>query len=140
MALVFVGAVLLSQGDLDQASARFDECAPIRSAVVEQPTDFVVDCTWLLFAAIVALLRSDDGQASELLEAGLARTRARGDRSFSCNFLVTLAFPVLAASVGLAVVYGGFAVIALMSFVFVKTKLPDMTGRELEDEDKLVRR
>jgi non-specific serine/threonine protein kinase len=91
MALVFLGAVFTSQGDLDQARARFEACEPLRSTIAEQPTDFVVDTTWLLFAAIVARLRSDDGQASELLEEGLARARARGDRSLSCYFLVTLA-------------------------------------------------
>ena len=91
VALVFLAALHMSLGELDQASARFDECEPLQRAVVEQPTGFFVNCTWLLFAAIVARLRSDDGRARELLEAGLARARARGDRSLSCYFLEVLA-------------------------------------------------
>lgn len=55
------------------------------------------------------------------------------------NFLVTLLFPILSASIGLGFVYGGFAVFALVSFWFVKAKMPEVTGRELEDKDKVVR-
>ncbi|MFI5086446.1 MAG: sugar porter family MFS transporter [Actinomycetales bacterium] len=56
------------------------------------------------------------------------------------NFIVTLLFPILSAAVGLGYVYGGFAVFALISFWFVKAKMPDVSGRELEDRDKLVRK
>jgi DNA-binding CsgD family transcriptional regulator len=90
LALTFLGALFMSQGDLDQASARLAECEPLRSAVADELTAFIVDCIWLLFAAIVARLRADERRAARLLEAGLARCRARGDRSMSCYFLVTL--------------------------------------------------
>lgn len=55
------------------------------------------------------------------------------------NFIVTLLFPILSAALGLGTVYAGFAVFALLSFWFVKTKMPEVSGRELEDKDKLVR-
>ncbi len=55
------------------------------------------------------------------------------------NFVVTLLFPILSAAVGLGFVYGGFAVFAALSFWFVKTKMPEVTGRELEDKNKLLK-
>ncbi|MDQ4492279.1 sugar porter family MFS transporter [Sinomonas sp. ASV486] len=56
------------------------------------------------------------------------------------NFVVTLLFPVLSQSLGLGVVYGGFAFFAALSFWFVKALLPEAKGLELEDETKLGRR
>ncbi len=55
------------------------------------------------------------------------------------NFIVTLLFPILSAAVGLGYVYGGFALFAALSFWFVKTKMPDVSGRELEDKGKLLK-
>ncbi|WP_269045435.1 sugar porter family MFS transporter [Paenarthrobacter sp. Z7-10] len=55
------------------------------------------------------------------------------------NFIVTLLFPILNARIGLGYVYAGFAFFALLSFWFVKTKMPEVSGRELEDRDKLAR-
>lgn len=53
------------------------------------------------------------------------------------NFLVTLLFPILSAAVGLGYVYAGFAFFAALSFWFVGTLLPEVTGLELEDKGKL---
>ncbi|WP_022884861.1 sugar porter family MFS transporter [Glaciibacter superstes] len=55
------------------------------------------------------------------------------------NFLVTLLFPVLSEAVGLGFVYAGFALFAALSFWFVKALLPEVTGLELEDKQKLAR-
>ncbi|MFZ2178470.1 MAG: sugar porter family MFS transporter [Rhodococcus sp. (in: high G+C Gram-positive bacteria)] len=49
------------------------------------------------------------------------------------NFTVTLAFPPLTRSVGLWFLYGLFAFFALLSFFFVKSKIPETKGMELED-------
>ncbi|MGF0314062.1 sugar porter family MFS transporter [Rhodococcus sp. IEGM1428] len=49
------------------------------------------------------------------------------------NFAVTLAFPPLTSSVGLWVIYAGFAVFAALSFFFVKAKITETKGMELED-------
>lgn len=49
------------------------------------------------------------------------------------NFAVTLAFPPLTSSVGLWAIYAGFAVFAGLSFLFVKTKINETKGMELED-------
>ncbi|MCK0092221.1 sugar porter family MFS transporter [Rhodococcus sp. HNM0563] len=49
------------------------------------------------------------------------------------NFTVTLAFPPLTESVGLWFLYGLFAFFALLSFFFVKSKIPETKGMELED-------
>jgi MFS family permease len=55
------------------------------------------------------------------------------------NFLVTLLFPVLSQAVGLGWVYAGFALFAALSFWFVFSALPEVTGLELEDKSKLGR-
>ena len=55
------------------------------------------------------------------------------------NFLVTLLFPILSQAVGLGWVYGGFALFAALSFWFVFSALPEITGLELEDKSKLDR-
>lgn len=49
------------------------------------------------------------------------------------NFTVTLAFPPLTSAVGLWFLYGLFAFFALLSFFFVKTKIPETKGMELEE-------
>lgn len=55
------------------------------------------------------------------------------------NFVVTLLFPVLSQSLGLGVVYGGFAFFAALSSWFVKALLPEVKGLELGDKTKLSR-
>ncbi|MCD2109682.1 sugar porter family MFS transporter [Rhodococcus rhodochrous] len=49
------------------------------------------------------------------------------------NFTVTLAFPPLTSAVGLWFLYGLFAFFALLSLFFVKTKIPETKGMELEE-------
>ncbi|SED10194.1 MFS transporter, sugar porter (SP) family [Rhodococcus pyridinivorans] len=49
------------------------------------------------------------------------------------NFTVTLAFPPLTSAVGLWFLYGLFAFFALLSFFFVKAKIPETKGMELEE-------
>ncbi|TFI40585.1 sugar porter family MFS transporter [Rhodococcus sp. 1R11] len=49
------------------------------------------------------------------------------------NFAVTLAFPPLTSSVGLWVIYAGFALFAALSFLFVKSNIRETKGMELED-------
>ena len=49
------------------------------------------------------------------------------------NFAVSLLFPALAGSIGLGWIYGGFAFFAAVSFVFVRSLVPETKGMELED-------
>ncbi|HEV7166774.1 MAG TPA: sugar porter family MFS transporter [Micrococcaceae bacterium] len=56
------------------------------------------------------------------------------------NFLVTLLFPIMSQAVGLGFVYAGFAFFAVLSFIFVRALLPEVSRLELEDKNKLVRR
>ncbi len=49
------------------------------------------------------------------------------------NFTVTLAFPPLTSTVGLWFLYSLFAFFALLSFFFVRAKIPETKGMELED-------
>lgn len=53
------------------------------------------------------------------------------------NFIVTLLFPIMTQVVGLGLVYAGFALFAGLSFWFVWSALPEVTGLELEDKGKL---
>ncbi|GAB3564051.1 sugar porter family MFS transporter [Spelaeicoccus albus] len=49
-----------------------------------------------------------------------------------CNFLVSVSFPFLAQHIGLGTVYCVYAAFAVISFFFVKSKIPETTGAELE--------
>ncbi|MGA9872266.1 MAG: sugar porter family MFS transporter [Rhodococcus sp. (in: high G+C Gram-positive bacteria)] len=49
------------------------------------------------------------------------------------NFAVTLAFPPLTEAIGLWAIYGFFALMAVVSFFFVRSKIPETKGMELED-------
>lgn len=49
------------------------------------------------------------------------------------NFTVTLSFPPLTRSVGLWFLYGLFAFFALLSFFFVRSKVRETKGMELEE-------
>ena len=49
------------------------------------------------------------------------------------NFMVTLSFPPLTRSVGLWFLYGLFAFFALLSFFFVRSKVQETKGMELEE-------
>ncbi|MEV0946439.1 sugar porter family MFS transporter [Rhodococcus sp. NPDC049939] len=64
------------------------------------------------------------------------RTVAMGTAAMAnwlTNFVVTLFVPVMTQSVGLWILYGLFAFFALMSFFFIRSKLPETTGKELEE-------
>ncbi|MBQ1124375.1 MFS transporter, partial [Streptomyces sp. B15] len=49
------------------------------------------------------------------------------------NFLVTFSFEPMTRKVGLTWLYGAFATFALLSFFFVRAKLPETKQRALED-------
>jgi SP family sugar:H+ symporter-like MFS transporter len=49
------------------------------------------------------------------------------------NFGISVSFPALAASLGLVVTYGFYAVSALVSFFFVSASVRETKGRELEE-------
>lgn len=53
------------------------------------------------------------------------------------NFIVTLTFPWISANLGLWFMYAAFTVFAVISFAFVKTKLPEFSGKDLEDNTQL---
>jgi sugar porter (SP) family MFS transporter len=58
----------------------------------------------------------------------------------AANLIVTLVFPVLLASVGIAVLFAAFAVISIGSFGFVSIFVPETKGRSLEDIEKDLRK
>jgi sugar porter (SP) family MFS transporter len=49
------------------------------------------------------------------------------------NFAITLAFPPLSDTIGLGFIYSFFALFALLSFFFVKYKITETKGMELEE-------
>lgn len=64
-------------------------------------------------------------RGSGLAVAGLAQ--------WGTNFLITMSFPMLLASIGLAGAYGFYAISALVSVVFVVKMVHETKGTELED-------
>jgi len=53
------------------------------------------------------------------------------------NFTISLLFPQMNKSVGLTYIYGFFALCALISYFYVKFKVPETKGMELEEMDTL---
>lgn len=49
-----------------------------------------------------------------------------------CNFLVSVSFPWLSDRIGLGYMYGIYAAFAVISFFFVRSKIPETAGHELE--------
>ncbi|MBM7366839.1 sugar porter family MFS transporter [Gordonia hydrophobica] len=49
------------------------------------------------------------------------------------NFIISLLFPAAMGAVGPAVVYGFFALCAAISFVYVRSRVPETKGMELEE-------
>lgn len=56
------------------------------------------------------------------------------------NFIVTLTFPWVSANLGLWTMYAAFTVFAVLSFFFVKGKLKEYSGHDLEDNTDLLTR
>jgi SP family sugar:H+ symporter-like MFS transporter len=56
-----------------------------------------------------------------------------GAAHWTSNFLITISFPILLTSVGLAVAYGLYASVAFLSIFFVARYVKETAGRELED-------
>ena len=50
-----------------------------------------------------------------------------------CNFLITVSFPPMSEKLGLPVTYGFYMVCAVLSFIFVKAKVVETRGLELEE-------
>ncbi|AXI07761.1 MFS transporter [Oceanobacillus zhaokaii] len=58
----------------------------------------------------------------------------------AANLIVTLVFPMLLDSIGIAWMFTIFATIAAMSFIFVSFFVPETKGRSLEDIEKDLRK
>ncbi|MDO6415193.1 sugar porter family MFS transporter [Sphingomonas sp. BIUV-7] len=55
-----------------------------------------------------------------------------GFAQWIANFLISVSFPALAASIGLTITYGFYAASAFVSFFFVRALVQETRGRELE--------
>ena len=53
--------------------------------------------------------------------------------NWGANFIVSLLFPVLLASIGEGPVFLLFAVVNVVAFVFVRRRVPETKGRSLEE-------
>lgn len=67
---------------------------------------------------------------NQIRGSGLA---VAGFAQWIANFAIAVSFPALAASLGLAVTYGFYALSALVSLFFVRAMVHETRGRELED-------
>lgn len=52
---------------------------------------------------------------------------------WSSNFLITMSFPILLASIGLGMSYGIYAACGIIAFFFVKSLVSETKGRSLEE-------
>jgi hypothetical protein len=66
---------------------------------------------------------------NQIRGSGLA---VAGAAQWTSNFLITVTFPVLLASIGLAGAYGLYALAALVSIFFVLRYVHETRGKELE--------
>jgi len=62
-----------------------------------------------------------------------ARTKKNETSAAIANALISVSFPSLVLSPGLAFTYLGYAIAALVSFFFVRAAVTETRGRELED-------
>ncbi|MDX3900820.1 MAG: sugar porter family MFS transporter [Sphingobium sp.] len=67
---------------------------------------------------------------NQIRGSGLA---VSGFAQWIANAAISVSFPALAVSPGLAITYTGYAVFALISFFFVRALVHETKGRELED-------
>jgi len=67
---------------------------------------------------------------NQIRGSGLA---VAGFAQWIANAAISVSFPALAVSPGLAVTYTGYAIFAALSFFFVKAMINETRGRELED-------
>ncbi len=67
---------------------------------------------------------------NQIRGSGLA---VSGLAQWGANFVVTMAFPVMLASIGLAATYGFYAFFAVLSIVFVIKYVNETNGKELEE-------
>ena len=56
-----------------------------------------------------------------------------GFAQWIANAVISVSFPSLVLSPGLAITYLGYAIAALVSFFFVQKMITETRGRELED-------
>ncbi|MDB4960147.1 MAG: transporter [Myxococcales bacterium] len=119
-------AVCFTQGDTSTGQLRL--LAPYGTLALIAANGYVVffgvswgPVVWVLLGEMF----SNRIRASALAVAAAAQ--------WAANFVVTVSFPVLAGSVGLAVSYGLFATFAVLSFVFVLRYVRETRGKELED-------
>jgi len=67
---------------------------------------------------------------NQIRGSGLA---VSGFAQWIANALISVSFPALAVSPGLAITYTGYAFFAAISFFFVRALVHETKGRELED-------
>jgi len=67
---------------------------------------------------------------NQIRGSGLA---VAGFAQWTANFAISVSFPALAASLGLAPTYGFYAASALVSLFFVRAMVQETRGKELED-------
>lgn len=71
---------------------------------------------------------------NQIRGSGLA---VSGVGQWVANFAVTMTFPILLATIGLAGAYSIYAAFGLVSLIFVLLLVPETKGKELEDMDAL---
>lgn len=111
--------------------------------------DITLPDTWALVALVganlfVVAFAATWGPVMWVMLGEMFPNRIRGVALGICtgdnwlpNFTISLLFPQLNETLGLAWIYGFFAFCAFASYFYVQPKVPETKGMELEDMDTL---
>jgi sugar porter (SP) family MFS transporter len=138
---------LLISGLVGMAS--FMAILGITSAVLSQPkstSDPAAIITLICLAGFIVSFAATWGPVVWVMLPEVLPLHIRGTAmgvavfaNWAANFIVSQSFPVLLKGVGPAPVFIGFAVIGVLSLLFVKTLVPETKGRSLEEiEESLL--
>ena len=121
MSITFAGASIDPSGALSLSGASGKIALISANAYV-----FFFNCSW----GPVMWVMLGEMFPNQLRGSGLA---IAGLFQWLANFAITMSFPVLLGSIGLAGAYGLYAISALLSVIFVLKMVHETKGLELEE-------
>jgi SP family sugar:H+ symporter-like MFS transporter len=106
----------------------------------QNPTDPLAIITLACLAAFIASFAVSWGPTVWVMLPEILPLRIRGTAMglaiflhWGANFAVSQTFPILLASVGAGVVFLGYAVVAVVALLFVRSRVTETKGRSLEE-------
>jgi MFS transporter, SP family, sugar:H+ symporter len=106
----------------------------------QSPTDPLAIITLACLAAFIASFAVSWGPTVWVMLPEILPLRIRGTAMglaiflhWGANFVVSQTFPILLATVGAGVVFLGYAVVAVVALLFVRSRVTETKGRSLEE-------